>query len=239
MRPGYIIGGIAALIVIIVIAAVCLTGGDEAPPSVARPGSIPTATPPNPLPEAIVIGEAQAGGGTGGATGSGTSAQAYVIRSGDTLSSIASSLGVPAEQQSAWIAEVVRLNNIQDVRLLQAGQELRLPAAQATPRATGTPTRTPTPGGAATAPTATPPAGTATPRPTVAGGGGTYTVVSGDNPHVIAEKLGVPEAERAAWAEQLLRLNNVSATALQPGQVLQLPAGTPGAGATATPTRTP
>jgi LysM repeat protein len=77
-----------------------------------------------------------------------------------------------------------------------------------------------------------------TPRPTVAGGGGTYTVVSGDNPQLIGQKLCVPAGQLAAWAEQLLALNNKTATGLQVGEVLQLPANTPGCGSP-TATRTP
>jgi LysM repeat protein len=55
----------------------------------------------------------------------------------------------------------------------------------------------------------------------------TYTVVSGDYPGLIAEKLGVAPAQQAAWAEQLMALNNVCSSCLQVGSVLQLPAGTP------------
>src|SRR5262245_50100026 len=126
--------------------------------SVARPGSVPTATPPATLPEPILLGAATdpiggtnpQGTPTGGTTGGG-SAATYVVKPGDTLAAIASSQGVTGADQPAWIAEVLRLNNISDARLLAAGQELSLPrqvgATNATPRpgTTTTPNRTPTP----------------------------------------------------------------------------------------------
>ena len=68
----------------------------------------------------------------------------------------------------------------------------------------------------------------------------TYTVIAGDNPGAIAEKQGIPLAQRAAWIQQLLTLNNTTATTLQIGQVLRLPPrpNTPvPAAATATPAR--
>jgi hypothetical protein len=36
-----------------------------------------------------------------------------------------------------------------------------------------------------------------------------YTVVSGDYPILIAQKLGVPESQQAAWAQQLIALNGI------------------------------
>ena len=50
-----------------------------------------------------------------------------------------------------------------------------------------------------------------------------YTVVSGDTPSGIAEKVGVPAADRDAWIEEMLALNGVPATGLQIGQELILP----------------
>jgi LysM repeat protein len=224
------------------VLSACLFGGGDAQPSAPRPGSIPTATPPAEPPEPILLGETQstAGGQATAPPGQTT----YTVRSGDTLSGIAANFGIPATEQAAWIAEVMRLNAIPDARALRSGQELVVPApsptprAAATPGATGTPNPTATPAAAAQAsPT---PAASPTPRPTVIGGGGTYTVVSGDFPLLIAQKLGVPDAQANAWAQQLMDLNDTCASCLQVGQVLQLPAGTPQqTPVPATPTPTP
>ncbi len=232
------LGLLAVVLLVVLLWGPIFGGGGEPKPSASRPGSIPTATPPADLPAPILLGEAQAATGSPAAGGGGGT---YVVKPGDTLGAIAGQLGVPADQQAAWVAEVLRLNGIADARLLQAGVELRLPRTQA---AAATATRTPGTPSAATAtrtpgtPGAATPTRTATPRPTVTGGAGTYTVAEGDYPFLIAEKLGVPEAQRAAWVDQLMALNNIDPTKLQVGQVLQLPAGTPSGGGTS-PTATP
>lgn len=221
------------------MSAACLFGGDPGPASVTRPSSIPTATPPATLPEPILVGETQATNTSPAATAAGTGT--YVVKSGDTLGSIAAQHGVAPAQQGAWVQQVLQLNGIADATLLQSGVELRLPAVPATPRPTGSPAattatvvRTTTPqAGATTAPTQAAAAATPTRSP-VTGGGGTYTVVSGDFPLQIAIKLGVPVAQQAAWADQLVALNGINPSALQVGQVLQLPP-IPAGAATATP----
>jgi len=220
------------------VATGCLFGGGDETISATRPGSIPTATAPANLPDPILLGESQTSGGTPLSGGSGEST--YTVKSGDTLYGIAGQLGIPASDQAAWVADVLKLNGIADVTLLRAGQEIRLPRVSATPRVTGTATPRPTGTALATTPTLTATAATtATPRPTVVGGGGTYTVVSGDYPFLIAQKLGVPESQQAAWVQQLISLNGIDPSKLQVGQVLQLPAGTPsGASPTVTPTPT-
>jgi hypothetical protein len=53
----------------------------------------------------------------------------------------------------------------------------------------------------------------------------TYVVVAGDNPSLIAQKLGIPAEQREAWTQQVLALNGVSAAGLQVGQILRLPQG--------------
>jgi len=223
----------------VALTAGCLFGGGDQPASVSRPGSIPTATPPSRLPDPLVLGDMQPTGPQPSATG----AQTYVLKSGDTLLALATQFGIAPAQQQAWVVEVLRLNGVQDATLLKAGQELRLPTPQPTPRVTGTVQATTgarTPTAAGTTPAATAAVATATPRPTVtASAGGTYTVVSGDYPLLIAAKLGVPEADQLNWANQLIALNNINATGLQIGQVVQLPPGTSGGVAIATATRTP
>ncbi|MGE0058306.1 MAG: LysM peptidoglycan-binding domain-containing protein [Dehalococcoidia bacterium] len=234
-------GAVVGAILILLTAQGCVFGGDDGGSGgpLSRPGAVPTATLPATLQDPILLGQVQTTSGGTNTTG-GASAGTYVIKSGDTLGGVATSLGVPPEQQAAWIAEVLRLNNITDARTLGVGVELTLPriaTATSTPRTTGTPgtpqatpNRTTTPG-AATTPQATTSAATSTPtvRPTSSGSssGRTYTVVSGDTPLVIADKLNVPSAQQAAWANELIALNGINPSSMQVGDVLDLPAGTP------------
>jgi len=233
-----IVAGLVGLVVLIVLAQTYVFGGSGAStPTASRPGSIPTATPPAQTPEAVLLGQAQ--GAAGGAQARpGTSAATYTVRSGDTLVAIAANFNVPSDKQAAWIADVLRLNDMQDARQLQVGQELRLPATTSAAAATGTPSRTSTPSGSATA-TATRAAGTATPSPTsrASGSGRTYTVVSGDYPLLIAEKHCV--ADPSAWVAELLDLNDTDASSLRVGQELELPEGTPRQCQASSPTSTP
>jgi LysM repeat protein len=230
-----LVAGIVGLIILVVLVQTYVLGGDDSGPSVNRPGSIPTATPPANQAEPVLLGQGNAGTNTqpsGSSSGS-----TYTVQSGDTLGAIAARFNVPADQQAAWIAQVLSLNNMQDARQLQAGQVLKLPAItpsaspSATPRTSatpGTPTSTPRASATGTAPTSTPRSG---------GSAGTYTVVSGDTPFLIAEKHCVTDP--APWVDELLDINNVQASSLAIGEVLDLPPGTPALcttpGATATP----
>ena len=211
--------------------------------SVQRPSSIPTATPPATLPEPVLLGAVTdpiggtstnpGGTPTGGNTSGG--AATYVVKPGDTLAAIAASQGVTGADQAAWIAEVLRLNNIADARSLAAGQEISLPRPTATTSTTPRPGTTTTAGTTPTRPSGTTTTGStpaSTPRPGTTpatgstpstGGGNTYTVVSGDSPNSIAAKLGVPAAQQQQWVVQMLQLNNTTAQTLQIGQVLNLP----------------
>ena len=230
---------LAATLALLVQACDLVGGGSNSlnpsQQTVGRPSSVPTATPPATLPEPILLGAATdpIGGGStsGSSTGSSTSGSSatYVVKPGDTLAAIAASQGVNSSDQAAWVAEVLRLNNIADARLLAAGQELSLPRSTATSSTTPRPGTTTTAGATPTRPAgtsgvSTTPAIAATPRPAgTPGAGGTYTVVSGDSPNAIATKLNVPSAQQQAWVLQMLQLNNVTAQTLQIGQVLQLP----------------
>ncbi len=221
----------------------CLFGGGSSPTvSALRPGAVPTATMPANLPDPIMLGQSQAAGGP--ATSATGGADTYVIKSGDTLYQVAANLGVPDAQRAQWVADVIKLNSIQDTTTLYVGQEIRVPRLQATPTATGTAAaKTPTTVSASATTIATStPATTATPRPTsVPASGSTYTVQSGDTPYSIAQSLGVPQSQWASWSAELLSLNGATASGLQVGMVLKLPASTPSGGsgtaATATPTR--
>jgi LysM repeat protein len=233
-----------ASVLALLVSACGLIGGDDSnslnpnPQTVGKPSSVPTATPPATLPEPILLGAATdpIGGGTNPAgtptTGGNTGGAAtYTVKPGDTLSAIASAQGVTGSDQAAWIAEVLRLNNMADATRLAAGQELTLPRPTASVNPTPRPGTTTTPNTTPTRASGTPTAGQPTPRPgttptsgsTPSAGGNTYTVQSGDTPGAIASKLGVPASQQTAWVTQLLQQNNVTAQTLQIGQVLNLP----------------
>jgi hypothetical protein len=72
-------------------------------------------------------------------------------------------------------------------------------------------------------PPASTPAVTPTGLPTPTPAPATYTVEEGDNPTLIAQQLGVPEAEVDGWVLDLLALNGVEAGALFVGRELLLP----------------
>jgi LysM repeat protein len=219
------VAGIVGLIIVVVLVQTCLLGDDDTTPSINRPSSIPTATPLAETPQAVLLGQSGAATGGGQTQTGGASGNTYTVLSGDTLGAIAVRFNVPADGQAAWLSEVLRLNDMQDARELRAGQELRLPASSgaqapagsATARPGATATGTARPSATGTVPTATP--------GSRGGSAATYTVVSGDSPFLIAEKHCV--AEPAPWADELLEINNVEASTLRVGEVLDLPPGTP------------
>jgi LysM repeat protein len=207
---GKIIAGLVGFVVLVLLVQNYVLSDDDTPDTLGRSGAAPTATLPAQTPEAISLGQVQTTGASPGNGAATTGGGTYVVQSGDTLGSIAAGLNVAPEAQADWIAEVLELNGIPDARLLQAGQELILPAAPA-------------------ATTGTPASGSgievATPTPAPSGEGGTYIVVSGDTPLGIAEKFCVEGAD--AWVNELIALNGIDPAALSVGQELELPAGTP------------
>lgn len=217
------VAAIIGVIILVVLAQTFVFSGDDDAPSLDRPDSIPTATPPADLNDPVLLGENDAAGGGNGGSAGGSGASTYTVQSGDTLSGIAAQLGVPAEEQAAWIAEVLALNGMEDARQLQAGQELTLPGVSAAaPAPTEAPQDDPGPvsspivSATGTIPTPTPPGGVSS---------GIYVVESGDYPYLIATKHCVDNPD--SWSDELLELNGVDATSLTPGQELQLPPGTP------------
>jgi len=225
------VAAIVGVIILVVLAQTFIFGGGDGSPSANRPSSIPTATPPADQGEPVLLGEGQAGGGSGDSSSSGASSQStYVVQSGDTLGAIAVQLGIPSDEQAAWIAKVLDLNGMEDARQLQVGQELILPAqagASASPSNdsnNGDQSQTqPSP---TAPPSATGTAATPTPSASSSGGSsGVYVVEDGDNPYVIALKHCVDDP--TAWAQELLDINGVDATNLSVGQELDLPPGTP------------
>jgi LysM repeat protein len=87
-------------------------GGSDNDPSASNQEAVPTATLPDPLPEARILGEASL-------PVEGTS---YVVRAGDNLSAIAEQFGTTAEA----IAEA---NNLADPTRLEVGQRLTIPGS--------------------------------------------------------------------------------------------------------------
>ena len=94
-----------------------------APAGTPRPAGSPAATTPGP-----------------GATTAPAGAT-YTVVSGDTGFGIAGKLNIPAAQQTQWIADVARLNDLPNLNTLRVGQVLKLPppAAPAAPAATPRP----------------------------------------------------------------------------------------------------
>ena len=211
IRSRTLIAVLLAVLIELAIQGCAFGGSDGGNFSAARLGAIPTATLPANLSEPIKLGESAAIPGSTPTSPDGELVT-YVVQPGDTLGAIADLFGVPEDQKAAWNLEVLRINGIADARLLQAEQELVLPSFEGSgdsPDAVQTP--------APSIPTAT----------TADGSSATYTVLAGDYPILIAQKLGIPEASRLAWAEQLLLVNGASESGLSVGQILQLPTDTP------------
>ena len=192
---------IVALCACAVAAAACGGGSDtgDAPDD----ESIPTATLPAELPEPMIIsgGIVQPGGG-----------QSYTVKSGDTMASIAESLGVSLE-------DLMAANPGVDPSTLHAGDTLKLPSGTDAPSVTPAPAPTEeaappaTEEPAPTEPAPTEPVATNTPTSL----GQSYVVQSGDIPETIAAQFGIT-------TQALLEANpGVNPNNLQVGQVLVIP----------------
>ena len=136
----------------------------------------------------------------------------YVVQPGDTLSAIATRLGLRAE-------DLAYANRITDPSLIRSGQALVVPAqalsGSAQPAATPTSTSEPP---ASAQPVATLPPLQVGPPP---GGLTSYVVQKGDNLTSIAARFGVP-------LQSLLQANQVGdAGIIHPGQVLSIPPAPP------------
>jgi LysM repeat protein len=185
------------------------------------PKSAPTASPPASLPTPIAASNLPALS----AAAATPPPDVYIVKAGDTLSSIAEQLGVS-------VSALQQANGITDPRSLQIGQQLKVPQ----------PGQTPAP--SATARSGGPSLGTPGPQPTAAGGpvnipiptlngGGTvtaspsagsseYVVKAGDSACKIA-------TENKITVQELAAANNMTVsqiTRLQPGQVLKIPPST-------------
>lgn len=193
-----------SLLLLVGLVALACGGGSNPDPGPPDSDDIPTATPPNPLPEVIIVGQVTV-------TPSG---ETYVVQPGDSPSSIAEQFGVSVE-------ELMAVNGITDPTALFAGQELIIPGAQASaegvPAATNEPPPTdePPPTEEPSFPTATP---DVEPEPTAGAGGQVYVVAEGDIPETIAAQFGIT-------AQELMDANGITdPSSLNIGDELIIPA---------------
>ncbi|MFZ0616850.1 MAG: LysM peptidoglycan-binding domain-containing protein [Chthoniobacterales bacterium] len=164
---------------------------------------------------------------TDASAASAAGAKTYIVRAGDTMTRIASSLGVA-------IPDLERVNSLGSNAVLQVGQVLKVPeklvAQAATSVASGAgkvaESAGKLPGTVATAvmgrqneAVAAAPVATDAASAPVAGGASTdYTVVKGDNPWKIAKKFKISQ-------EELMKANGITdPKKIQIGQVLKIPA---------------
>ncbi len=156
-----------------------------------------------------------------------TGAKTYIVRAGDTMTRIASSLGVA-------IPDLERVNSLGSNAVLQVGQVLKVPEKLVTQAASSVASGAgkvaesagKLPGAVATAvtgrqneaATAAPVATDAASAPVASGATTDYTVVKGDNPWKIAKKFKISQ-------EELMKANGITdPKKIQIGQVLKIPA---------------
>ncbi len=144
---------LALLAAALLIAAACGGDGDDTSPPDGRltdPSNAPTATPWPQPPEPIILdpdaltpiselggdgddGETGDGDGQNGTDGDGdgatpsTCGDTYTVQAGDVPFSIAEKCGVPADEISDWVSDMLDLNGIDDPTTLRVGQELQIP----------------------------------------------------------------------------------------------------------------
>ena len=177
-----------AAIVLPLLAIGCGGGGSGASDDIVSSRSVPTATIPAQLPPPLIVGSEGFPAPTGAIVGLGGQAT-YIVKSGDTLSGIAS-------EYKITIAELQQTNGMTNSSILRAGQTLLIPSTLSFGNTTTIvgPTSTPT--------------GTATPRP---GGGQVYMVKAGDTGAEIASEYGITLGQLAQannmTIEQLSRID--------------------------------
>ena len=155
------------------------------------------------------------------ATPATTTAKKYLVKSGDTITRISSSLGVT-------ILDLEKANGMAGNAVLRVGQTLKVPEKMVAQAATDIANQTAPVAGsvqqlpgsiaeAATAAMAAPAQG-ASNAPVAMGDMAEYTVVKGDNPYKIAKKFKITP-------EELMKANNITdPKKIQIGQKLKIPA---------------
>ena len=168
VRPAQLLAVSVVLLASAALVVACGGGGDDK--GSLDLSEVPTATMPDPLPEAIIVG--QTSGPTAGTT--------YTVADGDSLSAIADRFGVSVEA-------IVEANDIAAPTRLSVGQVLTIPSAGGGDGQVLGSTREPP----ATA-TAQPPEPTERPE------GQVYIVRDGDIPETIAAQFGITADELMA-----------------------------------------
>ena len=180
------------------VLSIACGGGDDS--VVLDVSEIVTATPPETLPEPLIVGEQLPE----------VEGAIYIVRAGDTLFSIAG-------QFATTVEAIVEANDIADARRLEVGQDLLIPGTVregVVLGATSEPSPTAEPA-ATVEPLATPgPADTPAPSPTLdpSGDNCIYTVESGDIAIRIAERHDIE-------LEELAALNNTTVDDLRSLQI--------------------
>jgi LysM repeat protein len=147
--------------------------------------------------------------------------QTYTVKSGDTVTKIASSLGVT-------IPDLEKLNGLAGNAVLQVGQILKVPvqavalAASAVQTQAGkvaaSATKLPLQAAAAVSQAAPATAPAVAPAAEESAGGSEYTVVKGDSPYKIAKKFKITP-------DELMKANGITdPKKIQIGQMLKIPA---------------
>lgn len=147
--------------------------------------------------------------------------QTYTVKSGDTVTKIASSLGVT-------IPDLEKLNGLAGNAVLQVGQILKVPGqavAQAASvvqteagKVAASATKLPLQAAAAVSQAAPATAPTVAPAAEESAGGSEYTVVKGDSPYKIAKKFKITP-------DELMKANGITdPKKIQIGQMLKIPA---------------
>jgi len=194
--------GLAVLLVAGALGSFACFGGGDDDEGETDVASIPTATPPEVLPEVVIVtqGDSPASGGNG-------DDETYVVQDGDTLSSIAELYGITVE-------ELLEANGLTADASLSIGQELIIPGQAAVLGSTDTPDVTDTPVPAdEPLPTDTPPVD----EPPTDGDCTGHVVQDGEFPDNIAPIYGLT-------TEELMAANpGIDPSALQVGDCLALP----------------